>query len=166
VCGIAGAAAAHERGRRAGLAAAFDLGRIDEPTLRVEAQAGQPALHRAERFGSAAAELMRVRAGLRATITGETIVCRCEDVTRQEIEAAIADGGSTLNAIKATTRCGMGPCQGRMCGEAAALLLADKIGGRIAAGAWTVRPPLRPVPIDALTGQFDYADITIQHVPS
>ena len=59
------------------------------------------------------------------------------------------------------SRCGMGPCQGRLCGEAAAELLARRVGGREVAGFATGRLPLRPVPMDALLGEFDYADIPV-----
>jgi NAD(P)H-nitrite reductase large subunit len=90
-----------------------------------------------------------------------TIICRCEDVTRAELDAAIAAGARTLDQLKQWTRCGMGPCQGRMCGEAAGALLAAAVGGRERAGQWTGRPPLRPVAADALVGDFDYADIPI-----
>jgi thioredoxin reductase/bacterioferritin-associated ferredoxin len=162
VCGVAGAEAALGRGRRAGRIAACDLGKSDASTFSAGMRADAQALRRAERFGSAAAALMRTRSGLTDTITSDTIVCRCEDVTRREIDAAVADGARSLNAVKAATRCGMGPCQGRMCGEAVALLLAGRGGGRSAVGAWTTRPPLRPVPLDALTGAFDYADIPLQ----
>lgn len=165
VCGIAGAAAAHERGRFAGLAAARDLGKIDDATLAAEVYGARRRVRCAERFGSAAAALMRPRSGLIDLVTPDTIVCRCEDVTRAEIDAAIADGAVSLNAVKAATRCGMGPCQGRMCGETAALLLGRHVGGRNAAGWWTVRPPIRPVLLDQLTGEFEYDDIRPQPLP-
>lgn len=55
----------------------------------------------------------------------------------------------------------MGPCQGKVCGETVAELLATHIGGREAAGAFTARPPFRPLPTSALIGDFDYADIPI-----
>ena len=155
VCGVAGVAAARLRGRRAGLAAAADRsGRLvtTEPAL-------DRALRRARRFGSAAGALMQVRPGLIDTVTPDTIVCRCEDVTRREIDDACARGARTLNEIKAATRCGMGPCQGRMCGEAAALLTAGHAGDQAAVGSWSARPPLRPLPLDALTGAFTYDDI-------
>jgi hypothetical protein len=77
------------------------------------------------------------------------------------LRAAIAQGSSEINALKAATRCGMGPCGGRMCGEAAAALMECAGLERAVIGQWTARPPLRPIPLDALTGEFDYADIPI-----
>ena len=45
----------------------------------------------------------------------EALVCRCEDITIDEIRQCIADGCTTIDEIKHRTRAGMGPCQGRTC---------------------------------------------------
>ncbi|HEY3425240.1 MAG TPA: (2Fe-2S)-binding protein, partial [Negativicutes bacterium] len=42
-----------------------------------------------------------------------TIICRCEDLTVDEIRTLIANGSHTIEEIKRSCRCGMGPCQGR-----------------------------------------------------
>jgi len=63
----------------------------------------------------------------------------------------------TLNDLKSATRCGMGPCGGRSCEDAAALLIAARTGrSREAIGQATGRPPLRPVTLHALAGAFDF----------
>lgn len=157
--GIAGAAAAPISGRIAALAALCDLGLSqsalgDIKSLRHQRQ---PYL----RFGNAMAALMTPDPMLYDAIPEDCIICRCEDVTRAEIEAAIAAGAREANQLKQFTRCGMGPCQGRMCGETAAALLARHVGGRVAAGRFNARLPLRPVPLDAILGDFDYADIPV-----
>lgn len=159
--GVRGAAAAPASGRLAALAALADLGVISG---RAHARARwRPwAEHwRAARTGAAMARLMALRPELVSAIPAETVVCRCEGVTRAEIEAALDDGAAEMNQLKAFTRCGMGPCQGRLCGEAAAELVARRVGGREHAGFATGRMPLRPVPMAALTGTFDYADIPV-----
>ena len=94
-------------------------------------------------------------------VTPETVVCRCEDVTRSEIEAALDAGAGDVNQVKSWTRCGMGPCQGRSCGETVAALVAARGGGRERAGAFTIRPPIRPVSMAALVGEVAYADIPL-----
>ncbi len=43
------------------------------------------------------------------------ILCRCEDVSVQDIHNVVAEGYHTLEEIKRVTRVGMGPCQGRSC---------------------------------------------------
>ena len=55
----------------------------------------------------------------------------------------------------------MGPCQGRTCSEAIEIILGEKLGSREAAGQWTSRTPLRPIPINQIIGEFNYEDIPI-----
>jgi len=162
--GVRGAAHAQIAGARAAAAIAADL-RRGSPIVVPDGAS------RAARLGTAMSRLTRQRPGLTAAIPPGTVVCRCEDVTRAEIDAAIDDGATGMNQLKHFTRCGMGPCQGRSCADAAAELLALRLvadGGapeldaaRTAAGQWTGRTPLRPVPLDALTGAFDYDDIPV-----
>jgi thioredoxin reductase/bacterioferritin-associated ferredoxin len=163
---IAGAAAAAIRGRIAGRAAAIDAGKASTaPQLppgtrerRLDPRAGlAPAL----RFGAAMAQLMRPRQAMIADVPRDCIVCRCEDVTRGEIEEALDAGARDVNQLKSWTRCGMGPCQGRICGEAAAMLVASRTGSRESAGQFTGRSPLRPLPYAAVTGEFDYSELNL-----
>ena len=89
------------------------------------------------RFADQLRRAFPLRDELRARITPQTLVCRCEDVPAAAIEA-----DATLRDLKLRTRCGMGPCQGRVCSPVLAFL-----GVR---GADRVRPPLVPVPCSAL----------------
>ncbi len=57
----------------------------------------------------------------------ETLVCRCEEVTAGDIRQAVKEGCREPNEIKALTRCGMGHCQGRMCGVALAEIVANEL---------------------------------------
>lgn len=159
--GISGAAAAVYEGRLAGLAAAHDLGRLSPQPFRRDARELTKKLRHAGRFGRAMARVMALKPGQVESIPPETIVCRCEDVTREEIDAAVRDGARDVNQLKAWTRCGMGPCQGRTCGDVVGALVAQQLGDREKAGLWTVRVPLRPVPLDLLTGEYGYGDIPI-----
>jgi thioredoxin reductase/bacterioferritin-associated ferredoxin len=159
--GLAGAGPAWLGGRIAGLAAARDMGRISASAhARLAAPLRRKAT-RAARFGGAMAAMMAPRAGLAESIPADTVVCRCEDVTRAEIDAAVLSGAETLNQLKAWTRCGMGPCQGRMCADTAATLMSKHGIARQDAGQFTGRTPLRPVPLDLLTGAYAYADIEL-----
>jgi bacterioferritin-associated ferredoxin len=53
-----------------------------------------------------------------------TLVCRCEEVTAGQLRTAARIGALGMNQLKAFTRCGMGPCQGRMCGATAIEVMA------------------------------------------
>lgn len=157
-----GVAAAPLTGRLAALTAAFDLGKLPEVEYRRDRERTARKLARARRFGRAMARLVAPRASAMKAVEDRTVVCRCEDVKALDLRVAIEQGSCEMNALKSATRCGMGPCGGRMCGEAAAALM--ECGGLepTAIGQWTARPPLRPIPLSALTGNFDYDDIPLQ----
>ncbi len=159
--GIAGAAAAEHHGELTALAALHDLGRLPAADFLRQSAAARKRHDKARRFGGAMAGLMAIRPAQVAAIPEDTIVCRCEDVTRAEIERAIEEGAREVNQVKAWTRCGMGPCQGRTCADVVGELVARRVGGREAAGYFTGRLPLRPVSLEAITGDYDYSDIPI-----
>lgn len=84
------------------------------------------------------------------TLPGHTIVCRCENVTADDIRTAArqAFGPVELNRMKAITRCGMGRCQGRFCSAALAEIAAAACGKPIdAVGRLRAQAPVKPVPI-------------------
>lgn len=157
VTGVAGAPAAAAEGALAGLAAAFHLGAID-----VEALRGRGRSHRrdrAARHGFAAA-LGRAYArddGWVGWLEDDTLVCRCEEVDHARVRAAIDDhGASDLRSVKLMTRCGMGMCQGRMCGDAVATLVAhhtDRPPTDL--GALSTPTVLTPVPLRILAALHD-----------
>lgn len=73
----------------------------------------------------------------------ETILCRCEDVTAQDLANAIDAGHENINEIKFFTRCGMGPCQGRQCGQSVAHFVANTRNEPVSAvGSYRARPPV------------------------
>ena len=159
--GISGAFSAVQKGRIAGMAAVRDLNVMSSQKYKAKIKSELIILKKNENFGKAAVRLMKFRPELIQTITSETFVCRCEDVFRSEIDEAIESGARDLNQLKAWTRCGMGPCQGRTCSEAIEAILASKVGSRELAGQWTGRTPLRPVPIEQIIGKYTYEDIPI-----
>jgi NADPH-dependent 2,4-dienoyl-CoA reductase/sulfur reductase-like enzyme len=79
----------------------------------------------------------------------ELVVCRCENVTAGELRRSVADDGADeLNRLKALTRVGMGRCQGRMCGVAAAEILAHATGQPVQqVGRFRGQAPIKPIPI-------------------
>ncbi|HVA16434.1 MAG TPA: FAD/NAD(P)-binding oxidoreductase, partial [Candidatus Dormibacteraeota bacterium] len=109
------------------------------------AAAGQPEKARGyfgerkrqRRFSAALERTFALRNELRPLPAEETIVCRCEDVRFGRLR-----GQSSWRAAKLQTRCGMGPCQGRICGPAAEFLFGWKVE--------SARPPIFPVPVESL----------------
>jgi len=82
------------------------------------------------------------------------IVCRCEDITEEDIVRAIDEYGcETLAELKQLLRLGMGHCQGRTCLIIAAKILARKTGKSIQEIMPSFRPPVVPVEIGLVGGK-------------
>ena len=82
------------------------------------------------------------------------IICRCEEVYRDEIEQAIRDGATTMNELKRFTRAGMGLCQGRTCRRLVERILAEQTGQKLSEmETSTFRQPVRPVPSELMSDQ-------------
>lgn len=99
---------------------------------------GASAAHR--RFAEALERAFAPRAELRSLADDATFVCHCKDVTLERVR-----GCTNWHEAKLHTRCGMGPCQGRVCGPAVEFLFGWK--------AESVRPPVFAARIASLAGQ-------------
>ncbi len=147
---IRGADAAELAGARAALALLQDRG-LALPAGRT-AGAIEQALQPHQRFREGLETLCPLPTGWAAQAGNALVVCRCEEVTAGELRACVRDTGTRdINRLKALTRIGMGRCQGRMCGTAAAQLLAHAAGcGLAEVGRLRGQPPVKPVPLAAL----------------
>jgi sarcosine oxidase subunit beta len=82
---------------------------------------------------------------------GDTIICRCEEITLAEIHEAIDAGCRSVGAVKRYSRAGMGPCQGRGCGKTIADMIAHRAGiNRNSLGPDKPRFPTVPVPASSI----------------
>jgi NADPH-dependent 2,4-dienoyl-CoA reductase/sulfur reductase-like enzyme len=89
-------------------------------------------------------------------ISDDTLICRCEEVSAKNLRAAVRDGAIGLAQAKVFTRCGMGPCQGRICGPIVSRLIGEETGRGIAdTGGYNIRFPLKPVTLAELAGFAD-----------
>lgn len=148
--GIAGAMAAEHRGRIAALDAAHRLGKLDAPSRDRRATPHLAAFAKAER-GRRFLDLLYRPAEAFRLPTGNTLVCRCEEVTARQVLDTVALGCQGPNQLKSFLRCGMGPCQGRLCGLTVTELLASARGvpaGEI--GYYRLRPPVKPITLAEL----------------
>ena len=126
--GIGGLELSLVEGEIAGLASA---GKLDE------ARKLFPIREKAQRFAELLNRTFALREELKDLVQSDTIVCRCEDVTFERLRAH-----NSWRAAKLQTRCGMGPCQGRVCGGAVEFLFGWR--------AESVRPPVLPVRVESL----------------
>jgi bacterioferritin-associated ferredoxin len=76
----------------------------------------------------------------------DIIICRCEEITKGEIKAAIRNGMQTVNGIKRITRAGMGLCQGQTCQRLVIQIIAEELRQSVAdIEPTTARGPVRPL---------------------
>ena len=151
--GIMGADAAEWAGERAALALLADTGqkidsaRCEALERRLAATADfRVSLERAFPFPQDWA----------ADAPDDLVICRCEDITAGQLRQCVADTGAhEMNRLKAFTRVGMGRCQGRTCGVAAAEILAQAYGVSPATvGRLRGQAPIKPLPFSAMATHF------------
>jgi NADPH-dependent 2,4-dienoyl-CoA reductase/sulfur reductase-like enzyme len=136
--GIGGLEKALVEGQIAGFAAA---GR--EP----QARSMQQQLRRQQSFARRLDRTFALREELRNLPAARTVVCRCEDITHDALASC-----ASWRVAKLHTRCGMGPCQGRICGTAAQFLYG-----------WSsadTRPPVYPARVSTLAATASEAGPT------
>ncbi|GAB6145309.1 FAD-dependent oxidoreductase [Desulfocicer niacini] len=123
ITGIAGAKKSHVEGKLVALSILDKLGKMDQARVTH----GKDGLQREYRrlitqrrrqmdYGSFLNDLCRVPSSAYAAIPDETIICRCEEITMGQIKKSLGQGFNTTGGLKKATRCGMGRCQGRICG--------------------------------------------------
>ncbi|HWX50792.1 MAG TPA: FAD/NAD(P)-binding oxidoreductase [Roseomonas sp.] len=143
---IRGADAAELAGRLAACAALRDLG---QPVPESEIAELRRALRPMSRFRRGLETGFPWPAQQAAVLPDETVICRCETITAGDLRRSVTEGGAPeVNRAKSFSRVGMGRCQGRICGLAAAEVVAAARGvpleevGRLRGAA-----PVKPLPL-------------------
>lgn len=143
---IAGAKAAEPSGRLAVLETAFRLGKISQQERDKLSLKLRKKLQHELRVRPFLDTLYKPQRQHRIPVQANAIVCRCEEITVANIDEALKQGCSGPNQLKAFTRCGMGPCQGRMCGLTVSELIADRRSIPVnSVGSYRVRSPVKPI---------------------
>jgi thioredoxin reductase/bacterioferritin-associated ferredoxin len=146
--GIGGKDVAILEGRLAGMGAARMMGLDVEPD---EEKRLRRELINQRRFTAVLDGLFPFPRKMWDLISEDVTVCRCEEVTVGDVQQAVKEGATTLNAVKAITRAGMGRCQGRMCSGPVTHIISQASGKDVAwVGYATPRPPVFPVPVEGL----------------
>lgn len=152
ITGIGGSSVALAEGALAGLAAARDLGFMSEREAQARMAPCKRRLCAQLRFAIMVNHMFRPRPGWLHWLTPETVVCRCEEVSYDELRrAAMEYQAHDAKTIKLTTRCGMGYCQGRVCGHVVTELAAALSRRHPAdVGTFATRPIVRPVLLEEM----------------
>jgi len=148
--GVTGSFAAADEGRLAAIGAALDLGALSRADAARRAEPLRRDLARKEAFRDALRPLHAVGPGIYELADGDTVVCRCEELTAAELDRAIASS-TDVNAVKAVSRVTMGMCQARNCQRYVAIAIARRHGRPVGElPVATPRMPVRPVAIAAV----------------
>jgi hydrogen cyanide synthase HcnB len=162
--GIGGALMALDEGRLAGITAAEQAGMLDPETAFEKREGPLQRLKSLAALRQSLDEVSKVRLGLNALITPDTTVCRCEEVCRQEVDNAIAQGAQDLQAVKLLSRIGMGSCQGRQCRPSMAMYLSQTLERTPEqVGLINPRTPVKPVTLGALARMEGVASPSTQN---
>ncbi|OPB28869.1 FAD/NAD(P)-dependent oxidoreductase [Pseudomonas fluorescens] len=142
--GIMGADAAQMAGECAALALLEDTGVVVDQRRRV---ALERQLARIQRFRQGLETAFPFPEHWAAQAPDDLILCRCEEVSVGEVRAVVDEGHWEINRVKAHCRVGMGRCQGRMCGLAAAEIVAERSGRDLPqVGRLRGQAPIKPLP--------------------
>jgi NADPH-dependent 2,4-dienoyl-CoA reductase/sulfur reductase-like enzyme len=143
---ILGADAAERAGELAARVALADLGFARDAGREAHLRA---ELARLTRFAEGLAHSFPWPHEQAAALPDATVVCRCEGITAGELRAVVAETGAReANRAKAFSRVGMGRCQGRYCGHAAAEVIAAAAGTDVEhVGRLRAQAPVKPLPI-------------------
>ncbi|MEW6342854.1 MAG: FAD-dependent oxidoreductase [Paraburkholderia sp.] len=153
--GIGGAQAAAEQGRLAALEIVHRSGRIDRAARDALAAPVMRALREALQIRPFLDALYRPKDANRIP-ADEVTICRCEEVTAGQLRGFVKLGCLGPNQAKSFGRCGMGPCQGRLCGLTVTEVIADARGVSPAeVGYYRVRPPIKPVTLAELAAAHE-----------
>lgn len=149
--GISGADAAVELGRIAAIGACRSLGVLSDAQAESQSRESRGQARRLFSIRPFLDALYEPRAEV-FDPDPKTIICRCEHKTAQDIIDASKRGGADPTQVKAATRAGMGPCQGRQCGYTVSALIAKLHGVPIdKVGYFNIRAPIKPISLGEIS---------------
>lgn len=84
------------------------------------------------------------------------MICRCQEISREAILSAVADGATTVDGVKRRTHACMGLCQGKTCERVIQRIIAEETGINPAEILpQKSRTPVRPIKLGTLGGSSD-----------
>jgi len=151
---VRGAKIAMLKGQLAGMAVAHQLNIITGEERKWKAKAIHSELKLEMSVRPLMDHLFKPNPEFYAPENKETLVCRCEEVSVAQILDSVSLGAIDPNQVKSQVRCGMGQCQGRMCGSTISELVAKERAVNVSeVGYLSVRPPLKPISVKILAEQ-------------
>lgn len=149
--GIFGARAAEYSGRIVALEVAAQLEHLSERECRSRQWRYRCMRWRHRSIRPLLDEVFAPRLAGKAPLRDHVMVCRCYEVSRRAIVQALERGCHSPDELKSYLRCGMGPCQGRMCGLAVANIITQMRATAMSdVGVFRGRAPAKPLTVREL----------------
>lgn len=149
--GVEGAEVAAFTGQLCGLEALHQLGRLSEQERDVAAQRCFRGRHSHKPLRTFLDKLYPPPIRLLTDPPDATTICRCWEVTAGAIKEASKNGCHTPDELKSSLRCGMGPCQGRVCGPSVGLIMSAILDQPPEdTGYFNIRAPIKPISLGEL----------------
>ncbi|TQF72062.1 NAD(P)/FAD-dependent oxidoreductase [Pseudoalteromonas luteoviolacea] len=154
--GLLGADAAICEGQIAAIDIALKRGAVTTSVAQKEKQKVMRKHARIARFRFGFDRFSERQNGLLNLAQDDTVVCRCEQATKKQLDDAIKQGVKDLTTLKMRTRIGMGDCQGKTC-SSYALDLLHQAGHKQNSKTGVIKPrfPLDPIPFTFMEETFD-----------
>lgn len=148
---ISGATCAPHRGTIAALGALHRLRLMSAHQRDSVAAAHRRAMTAEDRFRAFLDVLFRPGEQFLTPADQAALVCRCEEISAGKLRDIIRVGCEGPNQLKSFSRCGMGPCQGRLCGLTVGHILSTQLGRPVAeVGYYRLRQPIKPIALGEL----------------
>ncbi len=148
-CNIGGAKAAQLRGAIAAHQIAHTLKKQTTKQRNERTYQYRKALNKELSFRPFIDTLYKPAEQFRVPQNEEVTICRCEEVKLRDIQLAIKQGCMGPNQLKSFTRCGMGSCQGRQCGQTVSEVMSKLTGKPVNdIGYYKIRAPIKPLTLN------------------
>lgn len=149
--GVAGNKVAMAEGRIAGTFAAAAMGCISAAKAMQRTRKTRHEMTALNRFRAVMDEISAPGPGLFALARPDTVLCRCQEITLADLNQYLRDYSGDINEVKRMTSIGMGPCQGRICGQIIQEIVAREKGLPPEDVRFLgPRPPVKIIPLAAL----------------
>jgi hydrogen cyanide synthase HcnB len=157
--GVHGSPVAMLEGRLAALACLADMRVLTQEKAEEKAEPLRRKAARIRSFHRAFEYFSHQKPGMFDVLDDDCVVCRCEGVTKADLDQALDAGALDINALKLRTRIGMGECQGKMCSPfCSEYLVSRQDSSPDAVGMLHPRFPLAPIPMAALARPKEQVD--------
>lgn len=147
--GVYGSQVAALQGQLAAIGCLTDLGTLSPAEAEKIAWPIQKKSNACKSFQHTLREFSKIRKGLLELPRKDTVICRCENVTLDQIDRSAKQEIKDIITLKMTTRISMGDCQGKVCSSYCYDYLKQKTGKQDV-GLLRSRFPLSLIPFDAM----------------